>query len=353
MDDTLEPDRAPGCRHPRETYRLSGHEKAEQEILTALQSGRMHHAWLISGPRGVGKATLAYRLARRVLGGAPDNSYGVLGVSPDDPVSHRIEAQSHSGLLPLRRPLDSSGKKAKTVITVEEARRAPRFFSQSSGEGGWRVVIVDSADELQNPAASNALLKTLEEPPNRGLLLLVSHAPGRLLPTIRSRCRRLELRALPDDGAIEAARGQVDIPDKDADLIARMAAGAPGRAVSLAAMDATRLHAQLSDIFAGLPRLDAQKAHALSDTLAAKSKEEQLKLFHRLTRSFAEERARAAAGVSGEILFESASAAGQTAGWLNAWEKLAKQRREQESLYLDPKQSVMNALYTLRDAAAP
>lgn len=351
MDDALESDRQAGCAHPRETYRLEGHEDAEHAIASAIESGRLHHAWLITGPRGVGKATLAYRFARRILGAAPDHGYGLLGASPDDPVSHRIEVQSHSDLLVLRRPADKAGKSLKSVITVEEARKAPSFFTRSSGEGGWRVVIVDSADELQHPAASNALLKTLEEPPGRGLLILISHAPGRLLPTIRSRCRRLDLRALDSEAALIAARRQVEMSDDEAALIARMSEGAPGRAVSLAAAGGAKLHRELNGIFEQLPRLDAVQAHKLSDRLSLKNEDAALRLFHRLTLRYAEERARGAMGAEQPALFGEPRRTGAPKAWLNAWEKLGRARREQEALYLDPKAGVMNALMTLRDAA--
>jgi len=351
MDDPFESDRAPGCAHARESYALTGHEEAERTVLSALEGGRLHHAWLITGPRGVGKATLAYRFIRRLMGAAASPDHGLFGAAPDDPVCRRIEAGAHSDVLTLRRPADSSGKSFKAVIPVEEARRAPKFFSQSSGEGGWRAVLVDSADELQTPQAANALLKTLEEPPRRGLLILISHSPGRLLPTIRSRCHRLDLRALTPEAAIEAARAQVDISDKDAPLLARMAEGAPGRAVALAQSDGAALFRELDALYEGLPRLDMSRAHRLSDSLAAKTAEPRRRLFYRLTRRFTEDQARMEAGAGGENLFAARAGRGGAKAWLDARSALETARREEESLYLDPKLGVLNALTRLRDAA--
>src|SRR5437016_8213797 len=174
----------------------------------------MSHAWLIGGPRGVGKATLAYRMARFVFAqpdpSRPDAQGATwLGLPPDNPAVRRVGAQAHSDMLVLARTEGDSGK-LRTVIQVDDVRRTIGFFGSTAGEGGWRVCIVDSADEL-NAAGANALLKILEEPPAKALLIVVSHAPGRLLPTIRSRCRRLALRPLAAEDvarALAAALGR-------------------------------------------------------------------------------------------------------------------------------------------------
>jgi len=197
--------------HPRETLALHAHAEAEQAFLEAYRAGRMPHAWLIGGPRGIGKATLAYRMARFVFAhpAPPTAQNGAqnapataqngpnLAPPPDHPVVRRIAAQGHPDLLALERVADEKGK-IPMFIPVDMVRKTIGFFGSTAGEGGWRVCIVDSADEL-NAAGANALLKILEEPPARCLLLVVTHAPGRLLPTIRSRCRRLSLRPLGPD----------------------------------------------------------------------------------------------------------------------------------------------------------
>src|SRR5262249_25671676 len=189
--------------HPRETFALLGHAEAERALLDEYRSGRIAHAWLIGGPAGIGKATLAYRMARFVLTHRDPLAPAVqkattLAVPPESPVARRVTGRAHPDLLVLEREPDDEGK-MRTVITVDQVRRTVGFFGATAGEGGWRVCIVARADELQSPQGSNALLKVLEEPPPRSLFLVVSHAPGRLLPTIRSRCRRLTLRALDEE----------------------------------------------------------------------------------------------------------------------------------------------------------
>ena len=200
----------PAVPHPRETLTLYGHIEAEHAFLDAYRGGRMPHAWLIGGARGIGKATLAYRMARFVFAHPDPAKPAVqnaesLALAPDNPAVRRVAAQGHSDLLALERVEDDKGK-LRSVIQVDDVRRTIGFFGSTAGEGGWRVCIVDSADEL-NAAGANALLKILEEPPAKSLLLVVSHAPGRLLPTIRSRCRRLALRPL---SAEDAARALAD-----------------------------------------------------------------------------------------------------------------------------------------------
>src|SRR6516165_3631090 len=211
---------------PRETTVLFGHDGAEREFLAVYRSGRVPHAWLIGGEPGIGKATLAYRIARFVLA-HPDPSrvpdVASLAVDPDHRTVRRIAASAHPDLLTLERTVGDTGK-LRTVITVDQVRRLSTFFGSTAGEGGWRVCIVDSADELKYPEGSNALLKMLEEPPQRSLFLLVSHAPGRLLPTIRSRCRRLALRPLGQGDVARAAATALGADAGDPALAAAAAA---------------------------------------------------------------------------------------------------------------------------------
>src|ERR1700712_3214434 len=195
-------------RHPRETSGLFGHREAEAALLNAYRSGKIPHAWLIGGPQGIGKATLAYRMARFVLANADPLAPTVqraetLAVDPGDHVARQITAEAHGGLLVLERGLNDRGV-LRTVITVDETRETISFFGSTAAVDGWRVCIVDTVDEL-NPKAANALLKGLEEPPQQSLFLLVSHAPARALPTILSRCRKLMLRPLATRDVIAAA----------------------------------------------------------------------------------------------------------------------------------------------------
>src|SRR5271169_662714 len=194
--------------HPRETTVLFGHGEAEAALLNAYRGGRIPHAWLIGGAQGIGKATLAYRMARFVLAHrdplAPDmQRVDSLQVDPSDPVARRITAGAHGGLLVLQRTPNDKGV-MRTVITVDETRETIAFFGSTAAVEGWRVCIVDTVDEL-NPNAANALLKILEEPPRQSIFLLISHTPGRVLPTILSRCRRLTLRPLATEDVIRAA----------------------------------------------------------------------------------------------------------------------------------------------------
>lgn len=233
MSDATEPDQAPGSAHPREAFVLYGHEAQEHALAEALTGGRMHHAWLLGGPKGLGKASLAYRFARRLLGARQDGARP-LDTAPDDRVARKVAANAHPDIFVLRRTMGDRGRYRREIV-VDDARALGEFFSLMPAEGGWRVAIIDAADEL-NSNAANAILKTLEEPPPRAILLLVCHTPGATLATIRSRCRRLDLRALDDALVSEAVTRTTGKPPSDA--ILTLAAGRPGRAISLQASGA-------------------------------------------------------------------------------------------------------------------
>jgi DNA polymerase-3 subunit delta' len=258
---------------PNETAALFGHADAEQALLTSYQSGRVPHAWLIGGAPGIGKATLAYRFARFVLAysdpGAPQVQNATsLAVDPEHPVARRIAAKAQGDLLVLERVINEQTGKLYTVIRVDDVRRTVSFFGSTAGEGGWRIAIVDSVDELQREGA-NALLKVLEEPPRRALLLLISHAPGRELPTIRSRCRRLLLRPLAQADvalavAAAAGRGEGEAEVREA---AGAADGSVARALALLDEGARSLRQRVLDLIAQLPDPDPRALHALGDAL--------------------------------------------------------------------------------------
>ncbi len=258
---------------PRETGVLFGHEAAEQEFLAAYRGGRMPHAWLVTGESGIGKATLAYRMARFLLAYPVPSLPAVgsatsLALDPAHPTARRIAGNAHTDLLALERTPGDNGK-MRTVITVDQVRRLVSFFGSTAGEGGWRVCIVDSADELKYPEGSNALLKMLEEPPARSLFVLVSHAPGRLLPTIRSRCRRLALKPLGQGDIVRAASAALGNA-ADAPTIATAAASAGGsvaRAIALSGGPMLALRQKVTDLLAMLPATDPAALHAIGDQL--------------------------------------------------------------------------------------
>lgn len=188
-----------GARPAAETLSLFGHDAALEFLGRAYRSGKSHHAILIEGPEGIGKATLAFRFANHVLA-HPDAQSAPDVIAPPDPASthfRQVASGASHNLIHLTRPFDEKAGRFKSAITVDEVRRVGRFFGQTSGSDNWRVVIVDTADDL-NRNAANAILKMLEEPPKRAMFLVLSHAPGKLLPTIRSRCLPLPLRPLSD-----------------------------------------------------------------------------------------------------------------------------------------------------------
>lgn len=217
--------------HTRERFDLQPDQDAERAFVDALERGRLHHAWMLTGVEGVGKATFAYRATRRLLGAVSDPSRGVLGARPDDPVSRLVSAQSHPDLLVLER--EGEGAKVKRNISVDQARELPEFFAMSPSRARYRVAIIDAVDDM-NINAANALLKVLEEPPERGVLFLVSHSPGRLLPTIRSRCRRLAFANWGEPALAELVSRRAGMTADEAGRIAAMASGSPGAALMLA-----------------------------------------------------------------------------------------------------------------------
>jgi DNA polymerase III subunit delta' len=322
-----ETDKEPSAPHPRETCGFFGHEAQEQALAEALAGGRMHHAWMLTGAKGLGKATLAYRFARVALG-AKVIGPRPLDVNPDDPIARRVAAQSHPDLFILRRGLNERGK-PRREITVDDARGLGHFFSLAPSEGGMRVAIIDSVDDL-NRNAANAILKTLEEPPARSVLLLVCHAPGAVLPTIRSRCRRLALRGL-EDAIVASALGSPPDP-----ALVSLAKGRPGKAISLRAQG---LDSKALDIGAAQAKVMRGQAATVLASLYDKLSGEP---YERL------------AGVL-ELASEWTRAAGVEAAseaWAEAWSTLETLRQEAEGLDMDPKHALARAVGILDRAAA-
>ena len=338
-------DPAQDITRPRGTTELFGHAEAEQALLDAYRSGRIPHAWLIGGERGIGKATLAYRLARFVLA-YPDpaapavQNARTLAVPPDHPASRRIAGEAHTGLLVMRRVVNEKNGKLFTEIRVDDVRRSIPFFGNTAGEGGWRVAIVDPIDEL-NKNGENALLKVLEEPPLRSLLLLVTHAPGRVLPTIRSRCRMLLLRPLSPEDVARAAAAALDEKAPTAEIRAAAEAGdgSAGRALMLLESDALELRKQVMDTLERLPRLDPSELHALGDEIAG-TEQETLATFMDAVNAWL-----------GARLARGPQDARRLARVAEVWESVNQAARDAEEYNLDRKPFVFSVFGRLADAA--
>jgi DNA polymerase-3 subunit delta' len=367
-----------GSPLPRANPDLLGHAAAERQFLASWRSGRLPHGWLITGPQGIGKATLAYRIASYVLsgGGGEADGGGLFGdaapaenlhVDPESPVFRRIAASGHADLLTIERAFtsdkdiddDPRARERATVIRVDDVRKAGGFIRMTPAEGGWRVVVVDAADEM-NQNAANALLKMLEEPPDKALILLVNHAPGRLLPTIRSRCCRLRLEALDDaDVATLLARYMPGLSAEDTAALVRLGEGSIGRALALADQGALALYRDMAGLLAQLPRPDTAALHAFGDRMARRGQEEAFTTLGgllnwwiaRMIRDGARGAAPDAVVAEEEGCAARLYAAGRLDRWLEVWEKTTRLFDQTDRLHLDRKQVVLNVFHELGEAA--
>ncbi|HEY2661958.1 MAG TPA: DNA polymerase III subunit delta' [Caulobacteraceae bacterium] len=324
--------------HPRDVYDFHNGEVVEGAFLDALARGRLHHAWLLCGPEGVGKATFAYRAARRLMGARPDPAHGPLGSVFEDIVSRQIAARSHPDLMVLER-VGEDGKLRK-VIPVDDARRLPEFFSKAPASSPYRVAIIDAVDDM-NANAANALLKTLEEPPERGVLFLVSHAPGGLLPTIRSRCRRLRFDAWSEADAAQFLTDKTGASDEDALRLAAMARGAPGRALELAGRDAIALDRVAREILHQLPEADPVPLLSLTDSFRGAEGALRFELLFERLAEQVHERALAAAEQGGA----------PSDRWFSVWDRLVRLPQQVEAVNLDRTDAFWAAMADLRAAA--
>lgn len=341
---------------PEAATRLVGHDAAEHTFLRAFASRRMPHAWLITGPKGIGKATLAFRMARFLLSQRPEADAGLFAAAPepdtlampaDHPVFRRVRELAHSDLRVLRRSENDKGK-LRSEIVVDDVRAAIDFLHMTPAESLWRVMIVDAVDEM-NRNAANALLKILEEPRPNTVLILVSHAPGRLLPTIRSRCRKLALQPLGDNLlAGELGRVLPDLATADRQLAATLAEGSVGRAIALAGGGGLALFRGIGRLFNSWPRLDTGDLHKLADQVGGKGGETAFETgtemlgwwIMRFARLSAAQKPPETELFTGEAqLMQRLQQAASLDRWLDLWEKVNRLFARVASANLDRRQA--------------
>lgn len=348
LDDS--PDSLPNAPHPRATFDLVGLDQQQDTLLEALRSGRMHHAWLLGGPEGVGKATFAYAAARFMLTGRDPGMRAAgaasLAVSPDLPSVRRILARAHPDLHLLARAPRADGKGFTTNIPVAAVRRLLDRLVGSAGEGGWRICIIDTVDDMDR-AAANALLKMLEEPPPATLFLLVSHAPGRLLPTIRSRCRLLRFGPLSETDVARAvhsalAAASVTADDESLRRAAALAEGSVRRALRFAEAGTIKLVEALLSRLDALPEVEMRALLALADDVAGKAGEAQFALLLETVQGWISERLNADAGAGVRRL----------APLAEVWDKLARAARDVETFNLDRRPLVLTLFHDLSEAVS-
>ncbi len=330
------------------------------QMLQAYQSGRMPHAFLISGPRGIGKATFAYRFARFLLSQSGDAGPSLfcddapaqsLHVAPDSPTFLQIAGQAHPGLVTVARSVNEKTKKLRGDIVVDDVRRMQGMFTMTSAQDSWRIAIIDAADEMTRQAA-NALLKILEEPPDRSLLMLVAHAPGQVLTTIRSRCQHLRLRPLgtTDLEAVLASQ-DVEVTPGDAELVTVLSEGRPGHAIDLTRGEGLSLYGSLRDLFASTGRVDMRAVHALGDKVGRAGAEDNFRLFAELFEGFLLRLVRSVGGVpegSPHIqkeaeIFASLLSVTPLEQWIEVWENSRQLFVFTLAVNLDRKQAVIIA----------
>ena len=345
-------DAVEGWPAPEERIEWFGDPAVERTLLDAYRGGRMHHAWLIGGPKGIGKATLAYRFARFLLAhpdpSAPEVASATdLSVPASHPAFRKVMGRGHPNLLILERPIDERTGRYKSELTVDEIRRTVSFYGKTSGEAGWRIAIVDPADDM-NPNAANALLKVLEEPPARSLFLIVSHAPGRALATIRSRCRRLDLAPLSSE-AIAAALDD-DAAGDDLALAARLAEGSLRRAILLTDGGGIDIYRAFVGLLTRLPEIDMAALHEFADRVSGRGNDEAWTGFQDMVAAWLNRRVRGENEPETGIPLSPAAAAAPLERWAEVWENLRASSELTDEYNLDRKRTVLTILMSLARA---
>ena len=353
--EVLRFDAVEGWPAPEERAEWFGDPATERTLLDAYRSGRLHHAWLIGGPKGIGKATLAYRFAR-FLFAHPDPAAPEVAAATDlslpaaHPAFRKVMARVHPNLLVLERPYDERNHRHKSELTVDEIRRTVAFYGNTSGEVGWRIAIVDPADDM-NASAANALLKVLEEPPVRALFLIVSHAPGRALPTIRSRCRRLDVAPLAPEAIVAALQaGGAHTGGADLELAALLAEGSLRRAVLLAEGGGIAGYRALAGLLSRLPEIDIAALHEFADSVSGRGNDDAWNSFQDLTAAWLNRRVREKSEPETGIPLSPAAAAVPLERWAEVWENLRTSAALTDEYNLDRKRTVLTILMSLARA---
>jgi len=304
-DEFIIADQIDGISHPAQCEQLAGHGSAIETLLTRYASGRMHHAWLLTGPRGIGKASFALQIAEHIFRhpngiNAPRD---LQNKSVDDPIKGKIAACSHPNLLHMTRPYNFKDKKFRTQLTVEEIRQTVPFFGTSRGEDGWRVAIVDAADDM-NASASNALLKILEEPPERTVFFILAHSPAKVMVTIRSRCQQLALNPLSEEevlSVLEKFDVLSSLSGEDKMLLATLANGSVRQGIILAEGDGLELYKRFDAATQKLATPDWTEIHALADMVVLKGREDNYRLLIEFAQQYIEALATARKGDASNI----------------------------------------------------
>ena len=341
-DNLLEPDCIPGCLHPRRTYNLVGHRDAEKLFIKSLDSGRMHHGWLVTGVPGIGKATLAYRMIRYALGGKPllPNS---LDVPKTDIVSQKLESLGHGNFKLIRIPYDYKTKKLRTEIPVNSIRELSDFFRSTAAEdNALRVCLIDSADNL-NLNSQNALLKLLEEPPARSLVILLSASPGRLLPTIRSRCIGLSLKSISDKEIESWLSSRVNASQSVIDNVVSLSRGAPGKAISLY-NNFDRVIKPLGRYLKGLSNVNSSLDFNLINDLALIKNRSARKLFWEALQDTLHSQAIHSCTGDWKGAFEPIKIIKTSEEWQLLWRKTVEMQQLETKLNMDKKTALIDVL---------
>ncbi len=368
------PDQIEGAPHPSQTHALFGQSRAEADFLDAFTSGRLHSGWLITGPQGVGKATLAWRMAAFLLSQplvAADDMFGAppapnsLDVASDNPDMQLLHAGAHPRLFIVRRAMNATDTALQDQITMAALRghkggsnKLMDFLHQSAADGGRRVVIIDCADDM-NPSVANSILKVLEEPPAQTFFLLVSHQPSRLLPTIRSRCRILRC-GLLEAQHVTAALAQADIQTDAGDALTALSGGSVGEAIRLTNLDGLTLYGDLVGLFSGLPTFDRPRALRLADSCTGKAGATRFTLTLDLIDKFLARVARAGLrgppeiqAAQGEALLLGKLAPHDAAArrWATLAQEVSDRTRHGKAVNLDPAALILDTFFKIEQAA--